>query len=256
MVFLYAPLAVATLYAFNGGSNLTWPPQGFSLRWFSKIFDDSLFRQALVVSFEAAIATAFIGTAIGAAAAFVFTRRRSRAATLLESLARLPVMLPPLFIGIGLVALMKLTSFAPSLTMIVVGHTIVVVPFVLLVVVARLRTYEVELEQAARDLGAGPVQVLRRVTLPLIAPAIIGATLLAFAFSFDEILITSFTSGTQTTVPLYVLGRLRRVVDPGANAVAVILLFIPWIAFGLGSLVLKRTTGTGLGQALTQRVVR
>ena len=256
VVFLYAPLAIASLFAFNSGSNLTWPPVGFSLRWFGKIFDDALFRQAMIISFEAAVATSIVGSVIGTAAALVFTRRRSRTATIIESLGRLPAMLPPLFIGIGLVALMKLGSISPSLAMIVVGHTVIVIPFVLLVVVSRLRVYDLELEQAARDLGAGPAQVLLRVTLPLIAPAIIGAALLAFAFSFDEILVTTFTSGTQSTVPIYILGRLRRVVDPGANAVAVILLFVPWIAFGLGSVVLKKATGSGLGEALTQRVTR
>ncbi len=259
MVFLYAPLAVATLYAFNGGANLTWPIHGVSLRWFDKVFGDSLFRTALLTSFEAAIATSVAATVIGTSAAFVFTRRRTHTAAAIEALGRLPVMLPPLFIGIGLVAIMKLAPggiIAPGMVMIVVGHTLVCVPFVILVLVARLRTYEVELELAARDLGAAPSQVLRRITLPLIAPAIIGAALLAFAFSFDEILITNFTSGVQSTVPIYVLGRLRRVVDPGANAVAVILLVIPWIAFGLGSIVLKKTTGSGLGEALTQRVAR
>jgi ABC-type spermidine/putrescine transport system permease subunit II len=254
MIFLYAPLAVATLYAFNSGPNLTWPPQGFSLRWFEKIFSDSGFRQALIVSFQAALLTSLIASLIGAAGAFVFTRVRSRRARGVEALGRLPVMLPPLFIGIGLVALMKLTSFSPSLATIVLGHTIIAVPFVILVVVSRLRTYDPELELAARDLGATPSQALMRVTLPLIAPAIFGAALLAFAFSFDEILITNFTSGTQSTIPIYVLGRLRRVVDPGANAVAVILLLIPWIAFGIGHVVLKRLTGSGLTEALMQRV--
>jgi ABC-type spermidine/putrescine transport system permease subunit II len=95
--------------------------------------------------------------------------------------------------------------------------------------------------------------VIGRITLPIIAPAIFGAFLVAFAFSFDEILITNFTSGTQSTVPIYVLGRLRRLVDPGANAVAVILLLIPWIAFGIGHVVLKRFTGSGLSEALMRQ---
>lgn len=254
ILFLFAPLLVATLFAFNSGSNLTWPPQGLSLRWFEKVLADEGFRDAIVVSLEAAIATAAVASAIGTAAAFVFTRVRSRPARIVESLGRLPVMLPPLFIGIGLVALMKLLSFSPSMITIVIGHVIVSVPFVILVVVSRLRTYDTELELAARDLGATPREALMRVALPLVAPAIFGAALLAFSFSFDEILITNFTSGTQSTVPIYVLGRLRRVVDPGANAVAVILLLIPWVSFGIGQVVLKRLTGSGLTEALMQRV--
>jgi ABC-type spermidine/putrescine transport system permease subunit II len=152
-------------------------------------------------------------------------------------------MLPPLFIGIGLVATMRVGHITPSLWTIVVGHTLVAIPFVLIVVTARFQTFDVALEQAARDLGAGPVQVLRRITLPLVAPAVLGAMLLAFAFSFDETLVTNFTSGTRSTVPIYVLGRLRRFIDPGANAVATILLLIPWIAFGAGALFLRRSGG-------------
>ena len=253
MVFLYAPLVVAAVYAFNSGDRLIWPPEGFSLRWFERIFADDLFRDAFVTSLVAAVLTSAIACALGLSAALVFTRRRTRLSRTVDALGRLPVMLPPLFVGIGLVAMMKLLVISPSMATIVLGHTLVVTPFVILVLVSRLRSHELELELAARDLGAGPFQVLQRITLPLIAPAILGAALLAFAFSFDEVLVTNFTSGTDSTVPIYVLGRLRRLVDPGANAVAVILLLIPWAAFGVGSIILKRTTGSSLGDLLTRR---
>jgi len=254
LVFLYAPLAIAVLFAFNSANSLTWPLQGFSLRWFELIFRTRDFQNALALSFTAAVLTSLLSTVIGAAAALVFTRVRNRLSRGIEALGRLPVMLPPLFMGIGLVALMKLTSYTPSLLTIVVGHILIVVPFVILVVVARLRTFDVELELAARDLGAGPVQVLRRITLPLVAPSLFGAALLAFAWSFDETLVTNFTSGLQSTVPIYVLGRFHRSADPGANAVAVILLLFPWAAFAIGHLVLKRFTGAGLTEVLGRRV--
>ncbi|OGO59566.1 MAG: hypothetical protein A2V85_06480 [Chloroflexi bacterium RBG_16_72_14] len=253
IVFLYAPLLVATLYAFNSGNRLVWPPEGLSLRWFGHVFGDELFMKAFSTSMSAALITAVVSCSIGTIASLVFTRRSTRIARLVEALGRLPVMLPPLFIGIGFVALMKATTLSPSMTTIVAGHTIIVLPFVILIVAARLRTYEIEVEQAARDLGATPIQVIVRVTLPIIAPAIFGAFLVAFAFSFDELLITNFTSGTQSTVPIYVLGRLRRLVDPSANAVAVILLLIPWIAFGIGQVVLKRLTGSGLSDTLMRQ---
>ena len=253
MLFLYAPLAVATLYAFNSGANLSWPPQGFSLQWFARVLSDASFRQAFLNSIIAATATAIITLLVGSAAALVFARVRSRGSTLAEGLGRLPVMLPPLLIGIGFVALMKMTSTAPSMIYIIAGHVVVAIPFVITVVAARLRTMDVEIEYAARDLGAGPWQTLRRVTLPILAPAIIGGAMLAFAWSFDELLITNFTSGTQSTVPIYVLGRLRRSYDPGANAVAVFLLLIPWIAFALAWLFLRRTGGN-IGELLGQRV--
>jgi putative spermidine/putrescine transport system permease protein len=179
MVFLYAPLVVAALYAFNSGSRLVWPPEGLSLRWFVTIFSDDLFQKAFMTSMVAALSSATIACVIGTVACLVFTRRTGRLTRLVEALGRLPVMLPPLFIGIGLVALMKATTFSPSMVTIVGGHIIVVIPFVILVVGARLRTYELEAEQAARDLGATPLQVIGRVTLPIIAPAVLGAFLVA-----------------------------------------------------------------------------
>ncbi len=241
LLFLYAPLVIAVLYAFNSSRRLTWPPTGFSFVWFREIFDDDLFRRSLQTSFVAALLTAAVAGAIGTAAAIVITRRRSRIARTAEGLGLLPVMLPPLFIAIGLVAGMKVSNVTPGLLTIVVGHTLVAIPFVVIIVVARFRGFDLELELAARDLGAGPRQVLRRITLPIVAPAILGAMLLAFAVSFDEVLITNFTSGTRQTVPIYVFGRLRRFIDPGANAVATILLLVPWIALGIGALFLRRS---------------
>ena len=240
LLFLYAPLVIAVVYAFNSSRRLTWPPTGFSLVWFREIFQDDLFRRSLTTSFIAALLTASVAGAIGTAAAIVITRRRSRLARASEGLGLLPVMLPPLFIAIGLVAGMKVSNLTPGLPMIVLGHTLVAIPFVIIIVVARLQGFDLELEYAARDLGAGPHQVLRRITLPIVAPAILGAMLLAFAVSFDEVLITNFTSGTRQTVPIYIFGRLRRFIDPGANAVATILLLVPWVALAIGVIFLRR----------------
>jgi spermidine/putrescine transport system permease protein len=253
MIFLYAPLAVSVLYAFNGGSNLTWPPQGLSLRWFLLVAQDSMFRNAFWVSVEVATVASLVATVLGTAAAVAFTRSRSRWSRLVEALGRLPIMLPPLFIGIGFVALMNVTGIGPSFGMIVLGHIVYVVPWVIVILSARLLTFEVELEEAGRDLGAGPFETMRRVTLPILAPAIVGAILLTFAWSFDELLITNFTSGVTSTVPIYVMGRLRRVADPGANAVATVLLLIPWGAFAAGALILRRNGGS-IAEILGQRV--
>lgn len=243
ILFLYAPLAVAALYAFSTKPILSWPFEGWSLQWFEKLLADERFRDAFVTSVEIAVVTAILATIIGTTATFAFTRAQSRLSGGAEALSRLPVMLPGLFIGIGFVALMILAGFSPGWPVIVAGHVVVAIPWVVIVVGARLRTYDVELEAAARDLGAGPLQTLRRVTLPILAPAILGAALLAFAWSFDETLITTFTAGQETTVPLYIIARLRRTVDPTGNAVAIFLLLIPWLTFALAAIVLRRSGG-------------
>jgi spermidine/putrescine transport system permease protein len=253
MIFLYAPLIVAVLYAFNSGSNLTWPPHGLSLRWFLLVAQDNMFRSAFIVSVQVATVSSLVATVLGTAAALVFSRTRSRLSRSVEALGRLPILLPPLFIGIGLVAFMNVTAIGPSFGMIVLGHIVYVIPWVIVILSARLVTFEIELEEAGRDLGAGSLETLRRVTLPILAPAIVGAILLTFAWSFDELLITNFTSGVTSTVPIYVMGRLRRVADPGANAVATVLLLIPWGAFAAGALILRRS-GSSIAEILGQRV--
>lgn len=241
VLFLYLPLAVAVLFAFNAGSNLSWPPEGLSIRWFSTILRDDEFLNAFAFSAKVATITALMAGVIGLAAAFAFARRRSWAVRLVEALSRLPVMLPPLFIGVALLVAMTAIDYVPDTSSVIAGHLVYVIPYVLVVVTAALRGIDLELEQAARDLGAGPLQTLRRITLPMVGPAVLGAALLAFAFSFDEVLITNFTVGTDPTLPLYVFSKLRRTVDPSINAVATILLCVPWVILGVAALFLRRS---------------
>jgi spermidine/putrescine transport system permease protein len=148
-------------------------------------------------------------------------------------------MIPPLLLGIALLITIDLFHLVPSLGTVSVGHILYVLPFVIVIVAARLRTLDPEIELAARDLGAGVTETVRRITLPVVAPAVVAAAAVAFAFSFDEILITTFTSGLEPTLPLYVVSRLRRTIDPSVNAVAFILMAVPWIALGVGALFLR-----------------
>ncbi len=256
MVFIYLPLVVVVVYGLNSGENLSWPPQGVSLRWFRLILGDPLFRSGLMTSVWAATATAIVAGAVGTTAAFAITRRPSRFTRWLESGSRLPVMLPPLFIGISLVAAMKTFAIDPSMFTIVAGHVIITTPFVLLIVASRLRNYDLAVEQAARDLGATPSIVLRRITFPLIGPSVLGAMVIAFAISFDEVLITNFTSGTRATLPLFVLSRLRRTIDPSVNAVATILLLVPWLTVGLMFAVQRRRSSRRSGEMGVEGLAR
>ncbi len=136
------------------------------------------------------------------------------------------------------------------------GHVIVTTPFVIPIVGARLRNYDLAVEQAARDLGARPAMVLRRITLPLIGPSILGAMMIAFAISFDEVLITNFTSGTRVTLPLFVLSRLRRTIDPSINAVATILLVVPWVAVALSFAIQRRRSSRSALRSQAEALAR
>ena len=241
VLFLYAPLVVAVLFAFNSGSNLSWPPKGLSLRWFSAIFNEPAFSNAMRTSAEVAVVVSLLAVAIGSAAAFVFVRWRSRTTAAIEGISLLPVMLPPLLIGVSLLTAVAAFNLPLSLLTVGAGHLIYVVPYVIVVITARLRGMDPSLEEVARDLGARPVAVLKRVTLPIMLPALLGAALLTFAFSFDEVQITNFTVGQTPTLPIYVYSAIRRSVQPSINAVATVLLVVPWVAFILGALILGRS---------------
>jgi ABC-type spermidine/putrescine transport system permease subunit II len=241
IVFLYLPIAVVVLYAFNAGSNLTWPPEGLSLRWFEQMASDPGFGTSFQNSLKVALIGTLIATVAAVLAAIVFTRERWWLTMVVGALSRLPIMVPPLLIGVALLTAIAAADLRLSLATVVAGHVVLIVPYVLVVVVARLESFDVRLEQAARDLGARPPAALARVTLPLIAPAVLGGALLAFGLSFDEIYVTSFTAGGDPTLPLFVLSKLRRIVDPTINAVATVMLAIPWVALGLSDLIMGRS---------------
>lgn len=240
-IFLYVPIVVVILYAFNSGSNLSWPLQGLSLRWFELIFTDETFSEALVESTRVALISTVIAAIVACLAALVFTRQRGFLPRLVEATSRLPIMIPPILIGVAMLTAIGVAKLRLSTGTVVAGHLIYIIPYVLVVIVARLHNFDLQLEQAARDLGAGPVKTLWFVTLPIVAPAVLGAGLLAIGLSFDEVFITNFTVGTDPTLPIYVLSKLRRVVDPSVNAVATVLLVIPWIALGLSALIMGRS---------------
>jgi len=240
IVFLYVPLIVVVVFAFNGGANLSWPIQGLSLRWFRVVFDDPSFSQAFRTSVVASAIVSVLSVGIATAAAMLFARRPNRISRGLQGLSLLPAMMPPLFIAIALFTAMSYASIQPGMATIVLGQLVVTIPFVLAVVTSRLQRFEVDLEAAGRDLGAPPPQVLRRVTLRIVAPVLLGAALLAFALSFDEVLITNFTSGSTVTLPLYVYSKLRRSIDPSVNAVATLLLIMPWLALALAAPFVRR----------------
>jgi len=244
VIFLYLPLAVVVIFAFNDGSGLSWPLQGLSLRWFALIFADESFSLALLNSIKSALIVSVLSVLIALAAAMLFARHRNLATRTLSGLALLPAMMPPILIAIALFTAMAYFRVAPGFGMIVLGQLVVTLPFVLTVVGAQLERFDLDLEAASRDLGAHQVQTLRRITFPIILPTLVGSALLAFAFAFDELLITNFTSGTTPTLPLYVFSKLRRGIDPSVNAVATLLIAAPWLAVLLAMpfIMARRTT--------------
>ncbi len=239
LLFLFVPLGVVVLFSFHSTPGLTFPFEGLSTRWYDEVFNDATFSDAFVNSLVLAVATAVITVLIGTPAAYAVSRSASRARGALQILFIAPVLLPGLFIGAALLTFLARVQFDRSLLTVLIGHVVFAFPFVFILMRIALDRLDRSVEEVARDLGAPPWTVFRRVTLPQIAPVLAGAAALAFMLSFDEFLITFFVIGNDQTLPLYIFGRLRRTVDPGINVASTLLLAITtlvWVVAAIATL--------------------
>jgi ABC-type spermidine/putrescine transport system permease subunit II len=225
-VFLYAPLAIVVLFSFHSTGNLSFPFEGFSTRWYREVLASNEFRDAFRASVIVATTTSVITLLIGTAAAYGMTRVPSRMRPPLAFLFFLPLTVPGLFVGIGLLSWFTKLDVQASLTTVTVAHLVYVFPYYLLIAGAALDRLDVALEESAQDLGANSWLVFWRVTIPQIWPLLAGATSLAFALSFDEFIITFFVIGPQSTLPMFIWSSLRRTVDPSINVVSTLLMAI------------------------------
>jgi spermidine/putrescine transport system permease protein len=226
LLFLFLPLAVVVLFSFHKTAGLSFPFHGFSLRWYRSVWSSDDFRSAALNSLWVALPVAGLTLVLGTLAAYGLSRSPSRLRGPLALLFFLPITLPGLFLGISLLVFFARVNVQLSLKTVVAAHLVYVFPYFLLMARAALDRLDPALEEAAADLGASPVKVFRRVTLPQIWPILVGATCLAFALSFDEFIITFFVIGSDATLPLFIWSRLRRTIDPSINVISTALLAI------------------------------
>lgn len=222
--FLFAPLLIVVVLSFTTRTVPAFPLTDVTLDWYRNVFSDDIFRSALTNSVVVAAVTALAAAALGTLAALALSRRRSRFSRALTGGLVVPLALPGLITGIAMLTFWVRLGVGLSTTTIALGHIVFVAPFVLLVMVARLRDLDPSLEEAGRDLGEGPWGVFRRVTFPLILPAVAGGALVAAALSLDEFIITNFVSGSTVTLPLFIWSKLRIGVTPDVNAVSTLVL--------------------------------
>ena len=207
--FLFAPLALIALYAFNASNVQSWPISGLTTRWFAETWANDEFRTALVLSLEVAFVATTIAVTLGTAAAFAVHRFAFRGRDAVAFVVLLPIALPGIITGMALDAFFVASGVPLSFWTIVVGHATFCIVVVYNNVIARLRRVPRSLAEASMDLGADGVATFRRVTLPIIASAMVTGAILAFALSFDEIIVTTFTAGAQNTLPLWIFGAIR-----------------------------------------------
>ena len=210
--FLWIPLVLICVYAFNSSNIQSWPIAGFSTKWFHTAWHNEEARTALVLSLKAGAFATAIALVLGTAAAAAVSRFRFFGRDAVTFLLVLPIALPGVVTGIALNSFFNnnpVHGLPPSLWTIVIGHATFCIVVVYNNVLARLRQTQTSLTEASMDLGADGWQTFRFVTLPVISTALIAGGLLAFALSFDEVIVTTFTAGAQTTLPIWILGNLR-----------------------------------------------
>ena len=247
-VFLYAPIAVVVVFAFNGGREvLYW--EGFSTRWFETALRTPEITGALKLSILIALGNAVIACALGTMLALALPRMRLWIRTPIDAVAYMTLVTPEIVFAIS--ALVFFVQAGTRLGLdnplgwhtILIAHVVFNTSVVALVVRARFVSMGQLLEEASFDLGAGPLATFRQVTFPRLAPAILAGGLLAFTFSFDDFITSFFVTGPESeTLPIYIWGQLRFGVTPAINATAAMILGLTLVAITIAYLVLRRTS--------------
>jgi putative spermidine/putrescine transport system permease protein len=211
LTFIYVPLVVIGIYAFNSSRSQSWPIDGLTLDWFDKAFHNPGVRDALWTSVKAGLGATAIAIVLGTLAALAVSRRRFFGRDTISFLIILPLALPGIVTGMALNATFtQVLNVDLTLFTVIVGHATFCIVLVYNNAVARLRRTGGSLEEAANDLGAGAWRAFRDVTFPQLRTALVAGALLAFALSFDEIIVTTFTAGSQETLPIWIFANYSR----------------------------------------------
>ncbi|UFI04487.1 ABC transporter permease [Roseibium aggregatum] len=249
LVFIYVPILLITVFSFNSNpvNMMVW--QGFTFDWYRTIFGfptelneltlyvestDQLYN-AVLNSLTVALITTTVSTVLGTSVALAVARFRFRLKNFYRALLFMPMIMPDIILGIALLIFFVSFGFGLGLHTIIIGHCTFLSSYVFIVVSARIADMDDSLEEASADLGADGWTTFRRVTLPLIAPGVIGGAMLAFIISMDDLVITYFISGVDsTTLPVHIYGMLRRGIKPEINAIATVMLVFSFIIASVG----------------------
>jgi len=248
VVFLYAPIAILLIFSFNDSELPTFPLSGFTLHWYHQFLTNADLRGALKTSAIVAALSSICAVLLGVLASLALVRRRFTGKAAVSALLLSPLVIPYVVFGVSLLLLFHRLGIPRSMLTVVIGHVVISLPYTILVLVPRLEQIDVALEEAAYDLGAGPLRTFGSITFPLILPAVVSAFLIAFTTSFDEYAVASFVVGTRTTFPIFLYSALRFPNQlPQVIAVAVVVIVISLfvvVAAEIGRRVAERRLGT------------
>ncbi len=240
LAFLYLPVLVLAIYSFNASRfALSW--EGFTLEWYLRVFTSPEIGRAVRNTLVVSLLSTAVSTVLGTALAVGLHFHRFPGRNLLRGGFYLPILIPDIILAVALLSFFALVAFPLGLGSIVLAHVSFQISFVALLVRSRLQAFPLSLVEAARDLGAAPGEVVRRVVLPLAAPGIVAGALVAFTLSVDDFLIAYFTAGAgASTLPIRIYSMIKRGVTPEANALATLLLLFSIVTITASMWVLRR----------------
>ena len=234
LVFLYLPLLTVRVFSFNKSEDATvW--SGFSTRWYSTILENSDLIRAAKVSLSIAIPCAVIASLVATGLAIGIGRATGKLQNALRALVNAPLVLPEIVTAVGTLAFFSLVGIPLHYSSLLLAHVVMCIPFAFLPISSRLRDFDENIFEAARDLGASSVRVMTKISIPLLIPALLSSGLLSFIISMDDFLTSLFVSGPETTtLPIYIFGLLKLGATPEVNVIAALLLIIPTLGLLAG----------------------
>jgi len=209
IVLLYLPIVLLFLFSVNSSASLSFPIKQLTFDWYQKLFAADAILRSARNSVIVALGSSFVATLLGTMVSILMLRYKFRGQNVIVALAVLPLIVPYVVLGVALLILFSVLHIDRSLWTVGIAHSVVALPYTLLIIASRLAGFDSNLEEAAMDLGADYPTTLRRVVLPLIFPAMVAAWLTAFTVSFDEFALALFLAGTQPTFPVYLFSQLR-----------------------------------------------
>jgi ABC-type spermidine/putrescine transport system permease subunit II len=250
LIFLFTPLLTVLVFSFNTARNPGLPLEGLTVAWYVDVLQRPDFHRVLITSLLICGATVAGGLVVGVPAALALARHRFRLRGAFNLLVFAPMAMPGVVLGVSLMASFIAAGIRLGTLPTAAAHILLVTPFIVLVVRARLEKIPRAIEEAGRDLGGTARRVLRTITQPLLAPSLLGAGILAAAISLDELLVTNFTIGAQATVPVWISSQMRAGLTPSLNAVAMLMLAASLLLIGGAALAFRRRQGLRLAASL------
>ena len=240
LLFLCLPILIVVPMSFSSAEALTFPPPGLSLRWYASFFGDPRWLEAALTSIIVALASSSLALLLGSPAAYALVRGTIRGRRALEANFLAPLIVPQVITAVALYMYFARIGILGTMPGLVIGHTVLGLPYVILVMSVAIRTFDVRIEQVALSLGASWSQMFSRVLIPNLLPSLAAAWIFAFVISFDEVIITLFLSGAHETIPKRMFNELVLRVNPTITAIATLLIAVSAVTLSLIILLARR----------------